>query len=87
MHFLSSFSVDEILLTRYVNSEANPFTVEIVIPLLSLVIPKSPFFEKSRLQHFAYSSVFFIRNVALSKKYVIKFPCLPYFRRYFVKAC
>ena len=31
--------------------------------------------------------VLFIHSIAWSKKYVVRFSCLPYFKRYFIKSC
>ena len=46
------------------------------------------FFGKRRIQLLSFFyCILFIDSVAISKKYFIKFLSLPYFRKYFVKAC
>ena len=58
------------------------------MPLKFFVIARLTFLNKARMQLFAdFSIVLFIYNVAWSKKYVIKFHCLPNFMSYFVGLC
>ena len=47
-----------------------------------LAIPRSPFLWKGRMK-----SISLMLCLAWVKKYVIKFSCFPYFKRYFVEAC
>ena len=53
------------------------------------MIPRSPFFRKEgwSLSFISQWCIDYIFNFALSKKNVIKFPCLPQFRMYFILAC
>ena len=55
------------------------------MPLKFLMTPRSPFLGKRRMQLFF--PILFIDCIVKWKKQVIKFPCLPYFWMYFVKAC
>ena len=56
-----------------------------VMSLYFLEIPKLPILWKKKDAAFCpfFYCASFIHNIAKSKKYVVKFSCLPYFRRYF----
>ena len=81
MHVLTSLSVDEILLPKYVNWFTNfrdlPFGDWVDSLREGADSAFRPFL----------CCVLFIHSVAWSKQYLVKFPCLSYFRSYFVEAC